>query len=453
MKRLMYGTGIALLLYVLAPFVVVAQSVGLGQFSRIFLTDLSTRVELRWGSGDPEGNSTAPPGSYYFRTNGLIYRKTGSTSTGWKDIASLANMTSGTSNSAMAMTDSSGVPSWTTGVQPILTGSGTPEGSVTATVGRLYMNTATGLIYRKQSGSGNTDWSYPISDIRSIVTSTSNSAMAMTDGSGLATWTTSVEPVFTGSGSPQGVLTADRGRLYRDTATGRLYVNDGPSGNTTWRLNAPSFIDLDIQAWQAVDHNTPQYTFTNTRAQMTATGTTNATQSGGNFFITQTSAATTGQIADITPSYYSITNVSTNPDFQIVLHTPASVANLRLWVGLISAAQTDSDTMTGHGAMLRYSTVAGDAGWVPVTRNGSSQTVGTALTSTPTTSTVYRMRIRTIDAGVTWRFSVNGGTETTQTGTVPATNLGWTLFVSTRENVGKRIGFARALLMRGSPVS
>ena len=45
---------------------------------------------------------------------------------------------------------------------PVLTGSGTPEGSVTARVGRLYARTDGGsgtTLYVKESGTGNTGWS------------------------------------------------------------------------------------------------------------------------------------------------------------------------------------------------------------------------------------------------------------------------------------------------------
>lgn len=345
-----------------------------------------------------------------------------------------------------------GTITFTAGGSGVYVGAASPEGAVTAPQGSLYLRT-NGLVYRKATGSGNTGW-VDMANLASLTSSVANSAIAMTDASGVPSWTTGVEPIFTGSGNPQGVVTADPGRLYRNTATGRLYVNDGPAGNSTWRLYAPGFLDLDIQAWQAVNHNAPEFTFTNTRAQLTGIGTVNATQSGSNFYLTLTSPATTGQVASITPSYYAITNVSTNPDFQILIHTPASMASLRLWVGLASAAQADSDTLTGQGAGLRYSTVAGDAGWVPVTRGAGSQTVGAAISGgAPTVSTVYRIRIRTIDAGVTWRFSVNGGAEVTQTGTPPATNLGWQFSVHTQENVGKRIGFSRATLIRGAPVS
>ncbi len=46
-------------------------------------------------------------------------------------------------------------------IPPLYTGSGTPEGAVTAAVGSLYTNTAGSTnttLYVKTSGSGNTGW-------------------------------------------------------------------------------------------------------------------------------------------------------------------------------------------------------------------------------------------------------------------------------------------------------
>jgi len=39
-----------------------------------------------------------------------------------------------------------------------LQGAGTPEGSVTGTVGQQYLDTTNGLLYQKRSGTGNTGW-------------------------------------------------------------------------------------------------------------------------------------------------------------------------------------------------------------------------------------------------------------------------------------------------------
>jgi len=40
----------------------------------------------------------------------------------------------------------------------ILSGTGTPESAVTASVGRLYVDTATNDLYYKETGDGDTGW-------------------------------------------------------------------------------------------------------------------------------------------------------------------------------------------------------------------------------------------------------------------------------------------------------
>lgn len=57
---------------------------------------------------------------------------------------------------------------------------------------------------------------------------------------------------------------------------------------------------------------------------------------------------------------------------------PSSVTSRRLWIGLTSATMTDSDTAPGHFVGVRYSTVASDAGFMPASRDGSTQTIGAA---------------------------------------------------------------------------
>lgn len=43
-------------------------------------------------------------------------------------------------------------------IPSLYSGSGSPEGVVTAAVGSIYTDTATGNLYKKQSGVGNTGW-------------------------------------------------------------------------------------------------------------------------------------------------------------------------------------------------------------------------------------------------------------------------------------------------------
>lgn len=63
-----------------------------------------------------------------------------------------------------------------------LHGSGSPNGVVTATVGKLYVDTTAGLLYQKQTGTGNTGWGLPSASVvtlRQTITSASVPAFAL----------------------------------------------------------------------------------------------------------------------------------------------------------------------------------------------------------------------------------------------------------------------------------
>ena len=74
--------------------------------------------------------------------------------------------------------------------------------------------------------------------------------------------------------------------------------------------------------------------------------------------------------------------------YAIGFKVPVAITPRRIWVGLTSTTQSDSDTASGHYIGLRYSTVAGDAGWTVVSRDGTTQTVG-AVGSVPVAGAPY----------------------------------------------------------------
>jgi hypothetical protein len=126
----------------------------------------------------------------------------------------------------------------------------------------------------------------------------------------------------------------------------------------------------------------------------------------------------------------------------ILFRGAASMAAIRFWVGWFSTSPGNSDTMSGSGVGVRFSTVAGDAGFMAVSRDGTNQTLGANLGSVvadavalleliPTSSTAVKLRLTT--GGVT--------TEVTVTATLPAssTALQWEARVITQEAVAKNI--------------
>jgi parallel beta-helix repeat protein len=144
------------------------------------------------GSGTPESAVTAPVGTLFKRTDGgagttLYVKESGTGNTGWIALETFSDI--------------------------ILSGTGTPEGSVTAAVGAIYQRTDGGAgttLYVKESGAGNTGW------------------VAMETFSSI---------ILSGTGSPEGSVTAGVGAIYQRTDGGAgttFYVKESGAGNTGW---------------------------------------------------------------------------------------------------------------------------------------------------------------------------------------------------------------------------
>lgn len=99
-----------------------------------------------------------------------------------------------------------------------------------------------------------------------------------------------------------------------------------------------------------------------------------------------------------------------NPEYTAVIKTGSDVTIQRVWVGLVSATMTSTDNPSGSQVAFRYSTVAGDTGWTPIVKDGSTQTVGTTI-GTVTANTQYKLKVRIDYPAGKCYFSVNGGAE------------------------------------------
>lgn len=249
---------------------------------------------------------------------------------------------------------------------------------------------------------------------------------------------------------PAATAVAD-GTLYFCSDAGNFRSN-GTSWESIDGAGGSDFISQHLNAWGACfTSGTPTDYTVGTTITPTETGTQSAVVSGGNLFINYASGAVSGNDGGIRSSQLLLTRGDMNPDYQVVWRAPSTITSIRLWLGLISSVNTNSDTLAAHGACFRYSTVAGDAGFVPVTRDGATQNVGASLGSI-VADTVYRFRIRTLDSGVTWLFSINGGTETSVTTNVPGatTSLGFDNRVYTQTAGSRNIAMSRIQLKFGA---
>lgn len=134
--------------------------------------------------------------------------------------------------------------------------------------------------------------------------------------------------------------------------------------------------------------------------------------------------AQTGTVATNTANYIPATagtgpiNFTWDFDISCVMRTDiTAITGVRYWFVIGAAsAPGNVDTLGSNGIAFRYSTVAGDAGWVGVTNDGTQSV--TASVASIAINTKYILRIRRV--GSTVYFSVNGGTEVSTTTHVPA---------------------------------
>lgn len=170
-------------------------------------------------------------------------------------------------------------------------------------------------------------------------------------------------------------------------------------------------------------------------------------------FVQYQGAAAAGTEQGLRNTGAAACQVRHGPTWFAVIRTDASITAVRFWIGMTNSAPTNADDLGGATKyiMFRYSTVAGDAGWVGVARDGAAQSV-TAIAGTIAINTTYLLKIRMSDDGTTAYFSVNGGDEIPLTTNLPAgtTTLGWAISLFTTENVAKSINISRMFCEFGS---
>jgi hypothetical protein len=106
------------------------------------------------------------------------------------------------------------------------------------------------------------------------------------------------------------------------------------------------------------------------------------------------------------------------------IRTGSDISNVRIWVGLANQNLANQDSSaTTNIAAFRYSTVAGDGGWVGVTQAATANFTVSSTVAAIAASTEYLLRIRVSGDGTAIHFSVDGGTEQTITTDLPTTTV------------------------------
>lgn len=179
----------------------------------------------------------------------------------------------------------------------------------------------------------------------------------------------------------------------------------------------------------------------------TVANTETATLDADGAWVTMPSTGTSGNIAGLVSTTFNLLRTNRDPIVEFVIKTPADITALRYWIGLISADVTNVDTIAGatEFAGFRFSTVAGDTGWTPVTKDSSTQNTGSAI-GTVAANTVYRLRIRSTIGGTALYFSVNDGAEQALASNLPAVtkDLGFIARVIPTSNNQRDLLFGRA---------
>lgn len=156
-----------------------------------------------------------------------------------------------------------------------------------------------------------------------------------------------------------------------------------------------------------------------------------------------TTGATTGNSGSIVTASYNLVRRAHNAKMSMVIMM-GDITSVRFFIGFCSAALTSADTIAGatEAACFRFSTATSDAGFVPVTKDASTQTTGAAM-NTIATSTRYLLEIELTSSSAI--FTVNNGTPVVQTTNLPttSTDLGFNFLLVTLANAAKAVSFSR----------
>lgn len=117
------------------------------------------------------------------------------------------------------------IPNRAKDLENLLSGEGDPEGAIEASVGVLYQDLLSGNLFIKETDSGNEGWNQ------------------------FATKTFLENLFIQGNGTPEGVVSAQKGILYIDTNNASLYIHTEDNGNTGWEMisaTSGNFADINL---------------------------------------------------------------------------------------------------------------------------------------------------------------------------------------------------------------
>jgi hypothetical protein len=129
------------------------------------------------------------------------------------------------------------------------------------------------------------------------------------------------------------------------------------------------------------------------------------------------------------------------PFAEWLIKTGSDITNIRILIGLNSTTINNNDDPGGHFAGFRYSAIGGDAGWIALTRDGTTLSASSSLGSVAA-DTMYRLTLWYDNTG--YRFSINGGASTQRTSNLPGStqDLGYSMKMFVTGGANRTIKFS-----------
>lgn len=258
--------------------------------------------------------------------------------------------------------------------------------------------------------------------------------------------------ILSNAGNPQGVVSAAVGNLCIDTNTGWWYYKRGGASTAYgWYyfggIGPSSVYGPSAYEITGADTNSPVSIALAATSQTNNNSPASLADGWYPFSATNTSPGVRGGwITGIQPYWWD-----TDFDLAFRVRTDTTITDGRYYVGISSAAITDSDNLPDKGFALRHSNGV-DTGWVGVTRDGTTQNT-TASVGSIAINSLYVLRIRFVRSGTpTVYYSINDGTEVSNTNNIPATGTkaGIFLYVYNKVSTAQTFYWRRVGIISGS---
>jgi hypothetical protein len=256
--------------------------------------------------------------------------------------------------------------------------------------------------------------------------------------------------VYSGTGHPQGVVSAAIGSFYQDAATGYVYEKAGGGStaygwyllrpNTGAGLSGPEPFAAFISGLNIVRFNGYGYFMPGPGDAVEAFNPTSVSSTANNYVSGKLFRQVTGAATSGTNTFYAsggtgnVARQSLDDDFDVSIEfrTGADITTVRIWFGFAASFIANSETFATGGAggiLFRYSSAVPDGGWIGQTSiSGAANHTESATVAAIAASTTYRLRIRFVRQGTpTAYFSVNDGTEIAVTTNIPPTGSSYFL--------------------------